>query len=68
MTDNVLTSIAERLVQAVNEKYDFAEDSEILTAEDVTTNTSMRQFIEGIDRMKNSDYTNSTYVYDRARS
>lgn len=68
MTDNVLTSIAERLVQAVNEKYDFAEVAEILTVEDVTTDTSIRRFIESIDRMKNSDYTNSTYVYDRARS
>lgn len=68
MTDNVLTSIAERLVQAVNEKYDFAEDSEILTVEDVTTDTSLRRFVENIDRMKNSDYTNSTILYDRTRS
>lgn len=68
MTDNVLTSIAERLVQAINERYDFAEDAEILTVEDVTTCMSMRRFIEDIDRMKNSDYTDSTFVYDRARS
>lgn len=68
MTDNVLTSIAERLVQAVNEKYDFAEDAEILTVEDVATDTPMRRFIENIDRMKNSDYTSSAIVYDRARS
>lgn len=68
MTDNVLTSIAERLVQAVNEKHDFAEDAEILTVEDVATDTPMRRFIENIDRMKNSDYTSSAIVYDRARS